>query len=251
MKTKQLITIISLFLTFQFFAQVNSKRLAFELNAGLNQFAMKDFNQNYIKVINQMSTDTPKEIKSGMKYQLSISYRPKGLFEFGLYGNYQFNASETVPIDYGLYSTNTKKRLIRADAISFGVTSTFYVSHLMKMHEKLDSSNRFHFGVDVSGGVGFSSLFTAVNFYYIEQTSPWYSQQKSQGFQGQIGLRFEYEFLKKPVFSSVGIKGGFQFFKTTMLKNYLGESLTVYGGSEEIYLDFSGLYFGVYLKLGK
>jgi hypothetical protein len=74
---------------------------------------------------------------------------------------------------------------------------------------------------------------------------------KSTGFQGKTELNIGYRF-GKTIFTDVGFNVGYQFFKTSSVKNYAGSNIYPDNdGKRTVNLDFSGLYYGIYLKIGK
>jgi hypothetical protein len=73
---------------------------------------------------------------------------------------------------------------------------------------------------------------------------------KANGMKYQFGFRSEYTFGLNSSLVSLGFAFGYQLFKTSDLKRYSGDNLIGFGESTPN-LDFSGWYYGVYLKFGK
>lgn len=254
MKTRLLYVLIFL-LTISANAQTENK-LSFDFGAGLNSFRMKDFNQYYIDSLAFKYNLLEAGIGSGQQYSLSLKYQPIGFFDIGLYGNYQFGKTSGQPeiiltdqfgVPTGSYKTDFR---VKVESISFGISTTWYVSHILKFHEKeSDFIKRFHFGVVLNGGAGFSKAVLDFRDPEFPQFST-YNYYSSTDFQGQIGLRAEYDITRSPVITSIGIRGGYQFQRTKTLKDRQGKDWVVLD-EYPINLDFSGFFGTVYLKIGK
>jgi hypothetical protein len=69
-------------------------------------------------------------IKSGQQFRLGINYKPVGLFDFGLYGSYQYGNSKSRPLltetdEFGWPIKEHRGSFeLRTEAISVGVNTT-------------------------------------------------------------------------------------------------------------------------------
>ncbi|MFN3916504.1 MAG: hypothetical protein ACK4K0_02070 [Flavobacteriales bacterium] len=238
-------------------AQDNQNRLSFEFGYGINSYCMGKLNEFYIDsfALKPHVNVLQEHIKSGQQFRLGINYKPIGLFDFGLYGNYQYGNSKSRPLltetdEFGWPIQEHRGSFeLRTEAISVGINTTWYVSHLLKFQDKENTLNRFHLGIELNGGVGFSKAIADIRY----ETFPigsFYEYFSSRDFQGQVGLKAEYDFTKSPLFTTLGIRFGYQYFRTKTVKDRLGRDWEVLG-QYPINLDFSGFYFGTYLKLGR
>lgn len=234
----------------------NQNKLSIEFIAGMNEFKMNDFNQYYIDSFALNYDLLEGGISSGQQYSLSLKYQPIGLFDIGIYGNYQFGqtngGSQIILTDeFGVPTGSYKTDLsVRLQSIGAGISTTWYVSHILKLHEKESSFlQRFHFGLILNGGVGFSRSIIDLRDPMYPQFSA-YNYYSSTDFQGQIGLMAEYDITKNPIITSIGIKGGYQLQMTNTLKDRQGNDWVVLG-EYPVTLDFSGFFGAIYLKIGK
>lgn len=257
MRTKQILIALNIILSYTVKAQDNQKLLSFEFGYGINGYSMGKLNEFYMDsfAMKPQINALHEYIKSGQQFRLGINYKPMGLFDFGLYGSYQYGNSKshlsfTETDELGSPIQEHKGSFeLRTEAISFGINTTWYVSHLLKFQERENTLNRFHFGIELNGGIGFSKAIADIRFETFPIAST-YDFFNSRDFQGQVGLKAEYDFTKSPLFTILGIRFGYQYFRTKTVKDRLGRDWEVLG-QFPINLDFSGFYFGTYLKLGR
>jgi hypothetical protein len=197
-----------------------------------------------------------KEISSGNHFFIGLKYRPNSLFDFGIYGNYQFGKTvgkpEFVVTDEFGNQIGSRELdfILTTEAIGFGISSCWYISHFLKFHEKENTFlNSFHIGIDMNAGIGYSKSIVDLRDPEFANAST-YDYFTSKDFQGQVSLKFEYDYLKSPVISSIGIKGGYQYFKTKTVKSRQGNDWII-KGEYPINLDFSGFFGAVYITIGK
>lgn len=258
MKTKILTAVFSLTMYLQSTAQEHKNNLSFEFGYGINSYSMEKLNEFYIDSFAAKPNICllKDKITSGQNFNLAIKYQPSGLFDVGFYGSYQYGNSKYTPsfIERNEFGLFVKEHIgsyeLRTEALGVGITNSWYVSHLLKFQEKESKFlNRFHLGVDLNGGIGFSKVSSDIRAVTYPIAS-FYEYFTSTDFQGQAGLKFEYDFTRTPIFTTLGIKFGFQYFRTNTVKNRLERDWETLG-KYPINLDFSGFYFGTYLKFGK
>lgn len=230
--------------------------LSVEFGYGVNQFDMGSINQFYIdSFAAKPSVDLLEErITSGQHFRLGINYRPMGLFDFGFYGSYQYGNSESnitrsITDETGAPISNASGTFeLRTEAIGAGLSTTWYISHLLKFQEKENKLHRLHIGLELNGGVGYSRAISEL----IYETGPInydYTILTSRDFQGQGGIKLEYDLTTSPIFTTLGIRLGYQYFSSKTLQDPSGTDWLV--DTRPINLDFSGGYFGVYVKIGR
>lgn len=239
------------------FAQKNKNLIGFEFAYGGSTFAMKNLNRFYIDsfAAKPQIDLLQNRIEIGHQFRLATYFKPLPMFDVGVYGSYQFASSkanpiitETDPMGFPMKMHRGKFEL-RTEAIGVGIASTFYFSHFLKFQEKESTLNRLHLGIEVNGGVGFSKAIFDLRYYTFPEASD-FDYFNSRDFQGQAGIKVEYDFTKSPFFTTLGIRFGYQYFKTKTIKNRNGDEWVLLG-KYPINLDFSGFYFGTYLKFGR
>lgn len=237
------------------FAQKN--RLSFELSYGLNSFKMGNLNTFHIdSFAKKEEVELLKNnIKRGQHYQFRVSYCPIGLFDIEVYGSYQFGNSEST---YDLIETDDfgfpvrihpSNYNLKTEALGAGITTSWYISHLLKFHEKENTLNRLHLGIELNGGIGFSKVVADIRVPSLPMASV-YEFFESKDFQGQVGLKIEYDLTKNPLYTTLGIRFGYQFFRTKTVRDRYNNEWVVLE-QHPINLDFSGIYGALYIKIGK
>jgi len=248
---------LTLLLLFPFIGLAqNQDKLSFEIGGGKNIFAMASLNQYYVDSFALKNQMLDKGISSGNQFFIELKYRPNSLFDIGLYGNYQFGKTtgkpeQIITDDFGnQIGTRELDFILKTESIGFGISSCWYISHFLKFHEKESAFlNCFHMGVELNAGIGFSKAIIDLRDPEYTYAST-YDYFTSRDFQGQVNLKFEYDYIKSPVISSIGIKGGYQYFKTKTLNDRQDNEWIVLG-EYPINLDFSGFFGSIYLTIGK
>lgn len=252
---KNIYLLFFLFCTSECFSQ-KQNMLSFEFSYGVNHFNMENLNRFYIDSFAKKENIglLKNHIKQGQQYYLSLNYRPIGLFDIGIYGGYQFGKSKHQPTisetdENGfLIQEHSADFEIKTKALLIGVSSTWYISHLLKFQDKENVLNRLHIGIELNTGIGFSSITAILQCETFPIVSN-YGSFNSNNFHGQIGLKTEYNFTKSPFLTTLGIKAGYQYLKTKIVRDRYKNEWIV--SSQPINLDFSGFYLGAYMKFGK
>ncbi len=236
------------------FAQKN--KLSFELGYGVYSYSMKNLNQYYIDSFATKFDLLENHIKSKYNGFASIKFQPNNLFDIGIYGNYQFGETIGYPKaneydNFGqLITTHEGKFVLKTEALGIGLTNSWYISQILKFQEKENKFlQRFRIATELNGGGGFSKVTSDIQ-YPTNKQATFYEFFTSMDFQGQIALKFEYDYTTKQIISTIGIKIGYQYFKTKTVKDRYNEEWIVLD-EYPINLDFSGLFGAVYLSFGK
>lgn len=253
MKTTFLI--LTLLISSVSFSQ-NKNKLSFEFGYGANSFSMKNLNQYYIDsfAVKLDLLDTP--IKKGFNGFASVKYQPAELFDVGFYGKYQFGETIGSPsinetdLTGNLIASHKGEFILKTEAVSIGLTNSWYISHLLKFQNKESKFlQNFRIATELNAGVGFSKITSDVQYPTYKQAT-FYEFFTSTDFQGQIALKFEYDYTSKPIINTIGFKIGYQYFKTKTVKDrYTNEWIVL--DEYPINLDFSGLFGAIYLSFGK
>lgn len=240
-------------------SQDSKNRLSIEFGYGINSYSMAKLNKYYIDSFATLPTVNllKSRINSGQNFSLVLKYKPTKLFDIGFYGNYQYGNTKYNPSiietnDFGVpIKQHFGKYELRTEAIGVGVAGCFYLSQLFKLEEKKSKIfKRIHFGVELNGGIGFSKVIADMRYQTLPLAS-YYEFFTTNDFQGQSGINIEYDFIKSSLISSIGIRGGYQYFKTKTVSDRLDRNWEVGSNKQPINLDFSGFYIGTYLKISK
>jgi len=204
----------------------------------------------------------------GLDYTLGINYQPFHFMDFGVFANYQ---SATIkrsftyedypdPSSYPDSSiTRDGKINTQVNALSLGISSNIYLNKIFHL-DRINSIflKKMIIFIGLKGGIGYSTFNEqASNYYYSTNTTYDYTnfQYKATNLNGRAEIGIGYPIYNKSFFSSVGFKIGYQYFKTSPVKNYAGTYLyhnDDYNNPDaKVSLDFSGVYYGVYLRIGK
>lgn len=257
MNRKLLIAAVFLCACTKVTAQERPHKISFELGYGINTYEMDDLNAYYINLfaaspaVNILND----EIKRGQHFRLGLNYKPLESLEVGLYGGYQYGRSKygTVFQEFdaqnGHIAYHKGTYAFTTEALTAGASATWYFSGLMGLQRKTNALNKLHLGLELSAGAGFSRAVADMRYPTYPIISV-YDFRKSTDFQGQAGVKIEFDFVKSPFVTTLGVRVGYQYFRTGTLKDNTGQDWTVLG-QHPINLDFSGAYFGAYVKLGK
>lgn len=239
------------------YTQSYQDKLFVEFGYSYNTYKMENINRYYIDSFAMKSNINLLQdfIKSGQQYYLNIGYKSFKLFDFSFYGSYQYSQLISKPMfwktdEFGKQIKKIKGSYIfKVEAIGVGIGSTFYFNQLLGFQNQESIINRLHLGLEVKGGIGFSKVIADLQIKELPVQSK-YKYFKSQDFQGQIGLKIEYDLTKNPIFTTIGLRAGYQYFKTKTVMDRLGKKWVVLD-KYPINLNFSGCYMGIYLKFSK
>lgn len=230
--------------------------LSFELGYGINAYKMEDVNRYYIdSLAAKPENDLLRNyVEKGQYFRIGVNYKPVNWLEFGLNGNYLFSSLESSPweeyfdseIGQEVFSKGYYE--LKIVAVGFGIGSAFHFSEFLKSNE--NSKNRTRLGLELNCGVSFAKVSTTQvikTFQNFQSIGRYYARET---FQGQLGLKAEYDFTITPIITSLGLRAGYQFLRTGVVRDAAEQEWKV-NDEHPISLDFSGIYFGVYLKIGK
>ena len=243
-------SLLMLLITLGTQAQDSVPRLNFQFGVNHHQFAM-DTLINYIDVAMNASVKFfDKRIESGISYNFKLGYHVLRSFECGIFGGFQTGKSEYKPLFpmgnnppiEGFYS-------IKTDNFGGGLYSTIWINELLRSSAN-KFTNRFKYGLSANIGYARGNFrfltYVPINEFAVSR----YRVFSNESLIYQFELKTEYLLTKKHLFSSIGFNIGYQGFKTDYVKTQLGENELSNGGTK-IMLDFSGFYYGVYLKLAR
>jgi hypothetical protein len=235
------------------FSQDSIPRLSFEFGYSYHTYAMDTLNDKLIEpAMNTSVKFLDEKLVSGHGFNFNIGYQVSESFQFGFHGDFQRGSSEYNPMFpmgsqppiEGFYS-------IRTENLNAGIHLTYWFSALFDKTSRV-SSKRLKYGVATNLGIGRGSYEIFI-FAPIDQYSESYHRIFSaNAFHGQFELKTEYQIMKKSLFSSIGIRVGYQYFRTNYLRTRAEEyNLVASYPDSKLQLDFSGFYYGIYLKLAR
>lgn len=239
--------------------------LTFSFSSNFHQYKMEKLNDflldtNYYNSI-YFNYDSPPEntVNRGRSFKALISYQFLNFVDLGVYSSYQNGEITRYPrFDMVLWSDTVSyagEYNLKTSAFSFGINSTFYVNKLLKFSEKSRALKRLLIGLEINGGIGYSKMVDLVSYDGLTEFSLY--NYSATNFQSEVALNIGFIVTKSKIWSSIGIKGGYQFFKTSNVRNSYGDELygtsasLSGGGGKTVNLDFSGYFFGFFVKIGK
>jgi len=249
------ILILLFLVSFNLTAQTKNK-LSFEFGLGQNTYAMETLNTYYIDSFSTPYKLLDQKIEQGQNYFLNIKYQPMSIFDIGVYGQYQFGeAKKDIEIEFkdgfgDVIEQHKGYIILKSEALSFGLNSNFFLSSLFKFHEKESQLlQHLKLAIEYNAGVGFSKVITQT-LYSTYKPASYYDFFTSMDFQSQAAFKVEYDITQHPIITSFGVKFGYQYYRTKIVKDSYGNNWNVLN-KYPIELDFSGLFGGVYIGIGK
>lgn len=192
-------------------------------------------------------------LTEGFNFGMSVSYRPFQFISLGVYGGYQFGKTERDIriINYDPFWPNDTfpgKRTFKTESIQVGVVSSFIFNQLNFWKNK-SSLSRIESSLNLQVGYGWANLITDDDFEGEDVTeNDMKSLYSSSGFQIVSSYKLGYILSNNRYFSSIGLKIGYQLFKTSDLQ---AEGGLFYPHNKKTKLDFSGFNIGLYLSIGR
>lgn len=234
-----------------------SQKLSIEFDYGYMRFSMKDLNRHYIDSFAIPHDMLDKTIKQGQSGSLFLRYHLNSLTDLGIYSSFQTGKTSGEPVFYQI-SQNNEPMTVRAgtfefntQALSIGISNTWHLSQLWHFAEKSSHfMQRSDFAVELNLGMAFTRSISYLYNPFIEVNSTDIYINTAQAFQGQLALKYGYELSKTPLISRIGLKVGYQYLRSQVLEDKSGDQWVVMG-AHPIRLDFSGLFAGIYLEVGR
>lgn len=235
----------------------NHEKLSFSFEYTHHQYAMDSLNKHFLDFyINELGF-LDEEIKNGNGYAVGFNYRPKPSFDLGLRIGYQHALTQkTIPtIFIGITPQPIETDMLnyfQVSSLNLSLNSSCYISNFINTKSTRKLFSRFSFAIQGVIGIGFNQTMAYVHYQNPEiphDISFNFAETSNRSLFSQLGFKFEFKSSIKP-FSSIGIKLGNQFFNTGILKLKSGEDVYMWYGAPTS-INFSGFYYGIYLKLGK
>lgn len=230
--------------------------IGFEINLNYDKINMMELNERMDQVISNWSNKyiflDRQKMTEGLDLGLSLNYQISNLFNIGLYGKYISSKSindyrfiddshvfigEPIDTIYDSYSQRVVNRII-------GVFTDFTINNLeFWPKENLLSriESKIMFGLGYSFSQFNSTSGSDFNNGFVGEVNP------VSGMHLMSSLNIGFKLIKRPVFSSIGFRFGYQLLLTESLKK---ETLITFK-EKPPRLNFSGLTAGIYLTFGK
>lgn len=251
--------IIILFLFVLPFKTVGQKgKLNFDFSFSQQFWKMKQLNDFLIdsnNPINDLMVDSP-YFKEGFKYQGQLSYQYSKHFNLGIYANYQ-TAQATFEKNYvvyepfqDIYYNYTYHFILQPESKSIGLNLGILYHEFFNFDTKSAFLKRLTLSNELKFGITQSRLYA-----YEAMIKPYKSASSlfggaSNHLTGDISASFSYRLIDKQVFSAIGIHVGYQFLASGIIHDRIDRTMDLSNGTS-VNLDFSGVYFGVNLTIGK
>lgn len=237
--------------------EYNHERISFSIEYAKHQYAMDSLNEFYFDFVINEFNFLEKNISSGNYFAFHFAFRPTKILEIGIKPYFQYGRSQHTspmmiygnspePIETQLFLSQTTR--------SYGIllSSSLYVNEMLSKPTNRMFFSRLSYAPEVNFGIGFNSIFGYSIFsdYTVLSEAENAGLFKNTSLFSQVGLKLEYGVIQKSMISSIGFRAGYQFFKTGKILRESGDEMLTPTGRVS-HLDFSGFYYGIYLKFGK
>lgn len=253
--------------------EVEANRIHYNQMESLNSFLRDTTDVNTsIWFGNDYINDTL--VKSSI-YGVSLSYQPLNFIDFGVYSRYQSNKFERRFELAGLtsgdpnfnpeYVIARNVQIVQTTSFSVGCLTNVYLNKLFHFDKhSSDFLQNFQLAIGLKGGLSFNrfevkngsygvQLMTFNGNQNIEALGSYMNQTdfRSTSFNGVAELKIGYRIINSQLFSMIGIKAGYQLSGSSIPKDKTERTYNFASNKEELKLNFSGVYYGVYLTIGK
>lgn len=253
----RLLTAIFVLLNFGLISQTKNE-LSVDFSVNRQHFKMEEMDEvltdTTIYLPNQYKSDL-KTINSGINYSLMVKFQPIEFMNFGgfigfqqAYRNSDFQFDISFPEEQTIYAINR----INVRSLSYGFVSELHLGNLLNFDSSQKTFLKFfqisipmYFGFAQSRGEEQINYGENSNFQNVD-----YMFSANANFYGKFGLKLGYQVLQRPLRLNIGLEGGYCFNKSSDVKRF-NNSTSVNWKNSSYNLDFSGVYYGLYLKIGK
>jgi hypothetical protein len=219
---------------------------------------MNQFNEFLIDAnnpIKDVMVDSP-YFKEGFKYQGQLSYQYSKHFNFGIYANYQ-TAQATFEKNYTVYEpfqdiyyNYTYHFILQPESKSIGLNLGILYHEFFNFDAKSAFLKRLTLSNELKFGIAQSKLNAHEAVIKPYKNAGSLFGGTSNHLAGDISAAIAYRFIDKHVFSAIGIHVGYQFLTSGIIYDRADRTMDLSDGSS-VNLDFSGVYFGLNLTIGK
>jgi hypothetical protein len=261
---KKIIPFILLYILSSVVAAQPPQRLSFDFGYGINAYKMEGLNRYFVDSFAVKTGQLEEGIHRGEQFMAALRFQPVGSFDVGVYAMYQFAQTEGTPKFMIFNETGTGfdyiewRYRLETQAVTLGLSANLFISNLLKFHEKESYLlKRLHISTEFCGGYSMAfahshaimPAFTAFNEEYAARHD--ITRFDSRAFHGQVALKVSYDIIQSPLITSIGFRFGYQFMKTSVMQDRLGDEWVLASSGYPVQLDFSGLFGGVFVSLGR
>lgn len=258
---KQFLIITMLFILYNSSVAQNKNDFHVEFSSSIHHYKMEQLNEFMKDTIVNLYTEyigsLETKVKSGYGFNLSTYYQPLKFMDVGLFSSYQTSTITrntfflTYPnlFDQSIYLKHLGKYYQDIRSLSFGVSTNIYINKILKFDQFEKSIlNRLQIATELNAGYCMSSYSESIVFPSVPiDFSP--SEYTDSYYLASVNLKLGFAFLKRDLFSVIGLKFGYQFNQSGVITTSIGGKIRE--NEEDLKLDFSGFQYGVFLKFGK
>jgi hypothetical protein len=260
---KIIITFLIFYMLSGMIAAQSTQRLSFDFGYGINAYKMEGLNRYFVDSFAVKTGQLEEGIHRGEQFMAALRFQPAGAFDVGVYAMYQFAQTEGSPNFITFNETGTGfdtiqlRYRLETQAVTLGLSANLFISNLLKFHEKESYLlKRLHISTEFCGGYSLAfahshaifPAYTAFNDEYAARHDV--ARFDSKAIHGQVALKISYDIIQSPLITSIGFRFGYQIMKTSVMQNRVGEEWILASGYP-VQLDFSGLFGGVFISLGR
>ncbi len=261
MNSKNALTLLLITVSTFVFSQ-NKKELTVDFGITSVHYKMRSLNDylqdsNYFYPPLYEATNVRRQINRGTLLSLTFKYQLFDAVSFGINSNFNYSqlkiplslVFEPFPGYPDSNITNYGQNNLSASSISIAAGSEFFIHKLLGFgNSKYRLLNKIEISAQVFCGVGYSKFADRASF---NSGTFKFREARSTDFYGKFELGTGYR-MGGTLKSVFGVKMGYQYLQTNDLKTAYDKTLT-YGSnpSRNVSLDFRGIYYGIYLKIGK
>lgn len=238
------------------YGQDNYPKVSFDMGYN-NQFVkMKTFNQYFIDSNFIKFSGIDETFKQLHNFNLAFRVRPKSIYDIGLLIGFQDGFIVDKPTLKGLddnlnlFFTEGYSKL-SVQSLNIGLVNTFYIDRFFEFQSEINILNRIDFGIDLLIGYSLTSVTNEFHNTTVDPISISLADWFTNDFYSKIGISVEYLLFSETISCTIGFRTGYQFLKTNTMADRLEDEYIKMPYVEPINLDLSGLFYGVYLKIGK
>lgn len=255
---KYFFTLTLILISYHTFSQSNYPKILLDIGYNYQMTKMEEFN-NHLDLIETDVFKLDNHLNNVNNLRIAMKFQPIGFMAFGVYFGKQFNKLERFPIQKKLNPDLTVTNIEgyhknEIDSKDMGIVLNLYFDYFLT--KRRDFFKKSNFSLELQFGIGYSKYYSESHYVTFEPISIGSARRQACGFQSGIGLGYEYSIIEKPFICSIGIRIGYQLYTSSTLEDDMGvkwgdPDYSWTSANKEINLDFSGFYYGIYLKIGK
>lgn len=263
-KLKSLVLLLCL--PFGLIAQ-EKKDFSFEYGLSVSNYDMKlpkqyiaeDSTYSYFDKVTAKNNSL-NSLDIGLSHNFSVHYQPISFLDFGIISSFQYAKYTRTfefqdylnPDESGNYPIVQGGIVNKTQSFAVGISTNVYINKLSHFETKT-----YPILNKLVVAIGLSGLYGRNEFIEVSGNEKFNYDIKNlrfgdDNFQFRAALKVGYRIFRESYFSVIGLKFGYQYLQTSQVKSYGGLVLsTPDSPAAAVKLNFSGLYYGLYLQMGK